>query len=147
MFQNSFKNQEVQLSFDVRILLDEAFLLKMEVPTRWIKSKKKNSIPIKVNVFAWKLFLDRLPTRSNLARRNVLIPSLACPLCDHALEDSSDLFFGCFMAKDVQKLICRWWNLDFQSFDSYDGWLSWFKSIRLGSKTKDVLEGVFYVSW
>nr|GEU90613.1 hypothetical protein [Tanacetum cinerariifolium] len=56
-------------------------------------------------------------------------------------------FFGCFVAKDVQKLICRWWNLDFQSFDSYDGWLSWFKSIRLGSKTKDVLEGVFYVSW
>nr|GEU33302.1 zinc finger, CCHC-type [Tanacetum cinerariifolium] len=53
----------------------------------------------------------------------------------------------CFVAKDVQKLICRWWNLDFQSFDSYDGWLSWFKSIRLGSKTKDVLEGVFYVSW
>nr|GEX18400.1 RNA-directed DNA polymerase, eukaryota [Tanacetum cinerariifolium] len=39
---------------DVRILLDEAFLPKMEVPTRWIKS-----IPIKVNVFAWKLFLDQ----------------------------------------------------------------------------------------
>nr|GFA30764.1 RNA-directed DNA polymerase, eukaryota [Tanacetum cinerariifolium] len=113
---------------DVRILLDEAFLPKMEVPTRWIKS-----IPIKVNVFAWKLFLDRLPTRSNLARRNVLIPSLACPLCDLALEDSSHLFFGCFVAKDVQKLICRWWNLYFQSFDSYDGWLSWFKSIRLDS--------------
>nr|GEV77083.1 reverse transcriptase domain-containing protein [Tanacetum cinerariifolium] len=93
-----------------------AFLPKMEVPTRWIKS-----IPIKVNVFAWKLFLDRLPTRSNLARRNVSIPSLACPLCDHALEDSSRLFFSCFVANDVQKLICRWWNLDFQFFDSYDG--------------------------
>nr|GEW30494.1 RNA-directed DNA polymerase, eukaryota, reverse transcriptase zinc-binding domain protein [Tanacetum cinerariifolium] len=87
---------------DVRILLDEAFLPKIEVPNRWIKS-----IPIKVNVFAWKLFVDRFPTRSNLARRNVLIPSLACLLCDHALEDSSHLFFGCFMAKDVQKLICR----------------------------------------
>nr|GFA84935.1 RNA-directed DNA polymerase, eukaryota [Tanacetum cinerariifolium] len=88
----------------------------------------------------------RLPTRSNLARRNVSIPSLACPLCDLALEDSPHLFFGCFVAKDVQKLICRWWNLNFQSFDSYDGWLSLFKSIRIGSKTKDVLEDVFYVS-
>nr|GFA55481.1 RNA-directed DNA polymerase, eukaryota [Tanacetum cinerariifolium] len=47
---------------DVRIFLDEAFLPKMKVPTRWIKG-----IPIKANVFAWKLFLDRLPTRSNLA--------------------------------------------------------------------------------
>ncbi|GJS98405.1 RNA-directed DNA polymerase, eukaryota [Tanacetum coccineum] len=60
---------------DVRSMLDEAFLPKMEVPTRWIKS-----IPIKVNVFAWKLYLDRLPTRSNLSRRNVSLPSLACPL-------------------------------------------------------------------
>ncbi|GJT52968.1 RNA-directed DNA polymerase, eukaryota [Tanacetum coccineum] len=127
---------------DVRNLLDETFLPKVDVPTRWIKS-----IPIKVNVFAWKLFLDRLPTRSNLARRNVNVPSLECPLCSHATEDSSHLFFGCSVAKDVLKLICRWWDLDFHDVDSYDGWLSWFKSIRLGSKSKDVLEGVFYVSW
>ncbi|GKE39688.1 RNA-directed DNA polymerase, eukaryota, partial [Tanacetum coccineum] len=123
-------------------MLDEAFLPKMEVPTRWIKS-----IPIKVNVFAWKLYLDRLPTRSNLSRRNVSLPSLACPLCDHVLEDSSHLFFGCSVAKDIQKLICRWWNLDVHPYESYEDWLSWFKSIRLGSKTKEVLEGVFYVSW
>ncbi|GJY28424.1 RNA-directed DNA polymerase, eukaryota [Tanacetum coccineum] len=127
---------------DVRSMLDEAFLPKMEVPTRWIKS-----IPIKVNVFAWKLYLDRLPTRSNLSRRNVSLPSLACPLCDHVLEDSSHLFFGCSVAKDIEKLICRWWNLDVHPYESYDDWLSWFKSIRLGSKTKEVLEGVFYVSW
>ncbi|GJZ98527.1 putative reverse transcriptase domain-containing protein [Tanacetum coccineum] len=98
----------------------------MEVPTRWIKS-----IPIKVNVFAWKLYLDRLPTRSNLSRRNVSLPSLACPLCDHVLEDSSHLFFGCSVAKDIQKLICRWWNLDVHPYESYEDWLSWFKSIRL----------------
>ncbi|GJY49344.1 RNA-directed DNA polymerase, eukaryota [Tanacetum coccineum] len=127
---------------DVRSMLERAFLPKMEVPTRWIKS-----IPIKVNVFAWKLYLDRLPTRSNLSRRNVSLPSLACPLCDHVLEDSSHLFFGCSVAKDIQKLICRWWNLDVHPYESYEDWLSWFKSIRLGSKTKEVLEGVFYVSW
>ncbi|GJS32921.1 RNA-directed DNA polymerase, eukaryota [Tanacetum coccineum] len=98
----------------------------MEVPTRWIKS-----IPIKVNVFAWKLYLDRLPTRSNLSRRNVSLPSLACPLCDHVLEDSSHLFFGCSVAKDIQKLICRWWILDVHPYESYEDWLSWFKSIRL----------------
>ncbi|GKA60837.1 hypothetical protein Tco_0760244 [Tanacetum coccineum] len=84
---------------------------------------------------------------SNLARRNVTVPSLACSLCDLALEDSSHLFFGYSVPKDVLMLVCRWWNLGFQSFDSYDGWLSWFKSIRLGSKSKDVLECVFYVSW
>ncbi|GJS02275.1 RNA-directed DNA polymerase, eukaryota [Tanacetum coccineum] len=127
---------------DVRSLLDEVFLPKMDAPTRWIKC-----IPIKVNVFVWKLSLDRLPTRSNLLSRNILVSDVACPLCDHELEDSSHLFFGCPIAKDVQKLVCRWWNLDVQPYESYDGWLSWFKSIRFRSKTKDVLEGVFYVSW
>ncbi|GKA57439.1 RNA-directed DNA polymerase, eukaryota, partial [Tanacetum coccineum] len=127
---------------DVRSLLDEVFLSKMDAPTRWIKC-----IPIKVNVFVWKLSLDRLPTRSNLLSRNILVSDVACPLCDHELEDSSHLFFGCPIAKDVQKLVCRWWNLDVQLYESYDGWLSWFKSIRFGSKTKDVLEGVFYVFW
>ncbi|GJZ35752.1 hypothetical protein Tco_0581569 [Tanacetum coccineum] len=68
------------------------------------------------------------------------LPSLACPLCDHVLEDSSHLFFGCSVAKDIQKLICRWWNLDVHPYESYEDWLSWFKSIRLGSKTKEVLE-------
>ncbi|GJU99813.1 RNA-directed DNA polymerase, eukaryota [Tanacetum coccineum] len=77
----------------------------------------------------------------------VSLPSLACPLCDHVLEDSSHLFFGCSVAKDIQKLICRWWNLDVHPYESYEDWLSWFKSIRLGSKTKEMLEGVFYVSW
>nr|GEV49965.1 RNA-directed DNA polymerase, eukaryota [Tanacetum cinerariifolium] len=108
---NSLKDKGVDLIsyYKIKVGKDEAFLSKLEVPTRWIKS-----IPIKVNVFAWKVFLDRIPTRSNLARRNISIPSLACSLCDHALQDSSHLFFGCFMVKDVQKLICRWWNLDSQ---------------------------------
>ncbi|GJS87797.1 hypothetical protein Tco_0770433 [Tanacetum coccineum] len=69
---------------------------------------------------------------NSLRLRNVSLPSLACPLCDHVLEDSSHLFFGCSMAKDIQKLICRWWNLDVHPYESYEDWLSWFNSIRLG---------------
>nr|GEU92436.1 RNA-directed DNA polymerase, eukaryota [Tanacetum cinerariifolium] len=42
---------------DARDLVDEVLLPKENVSTRCIKS-----IPIKVNVFAWKLYLDRLPT-------------------------------------------------------------------------------------
>ncbi|GJS19435.1 hypothetical protein Tco_0448067 [Tanacetum coccineum] len=38
---------------DVRNLLDEHFLPNAGVPTRWIKY-----VPIKVNIFAWKVFLD-----------------------------------------------------------------------------------------
>ncbi|GJY48947.1 RNA-directed DNA polymerase, eukaryota [Tanacetum coccineum] len=62
---------------DVRNLIDETFLPKDVSPTRWVKS-----IPIKVNIFAWKVPLDRLLTRFNLVSRGVPVPSLSCPSCN-----------------------------------------------------------------
>nr|GEV76493.1 RNA-directed DNA polymerase, eukaryota [Tanacetum cinerariifolium] len=79
---------------DVRCLLDDVFLPKAEVPTRWIKS-----IPIKINIFAWKLCLDRLPTRVNLAKRNVVVASLLCPLCDSGMEDAAHFFLDVIWRK------------------------------------------------
>nr|GEZ51102.1 RNA-directed DNA polymerase, eukaryota [Tanacetum cinerariifolium] len=79
---------------DVRCLLDDVFLPKAEVPTQWIKS-----IPIKINIFAWKVYLDRLPTRVNLAKRNVAVASLLCPLCDSGMEDAAHLFLDAIWRK------------------------------------------------
>ncbi|GJR24781.1 RNA-directed DNA polymerase, eukaryota [Tanacetum coccineum] len=126
---------------DVRNLLDEFFLPRADVPTRWVKN-----IPIKVNIFAWKLALDRLPTRANLVQRNVVTESQSCPLCDAILEDTSHLFFNCSLARDVTRLLCRWWNLGVQTFSSYAELLVWFNSVRLASNLKVILEGVFYVT-
>ncbi|GJX63240.1 RNA-directed DNA polymerase, eukaryota [Tanacetum coccineum] len=87
---------------DVRILLDECFLPKAPTATRWVKY-----VPIKINVFAWKVFLDRLPTRSNLQHHGVLVSDLLCPLCPSAQEDSSHLFFSCRLATDIVRLVCN----------------------------------------
>ncbi|GJR17491.1 RNA-directed DNA polymerase, eukaryota [Tanacetum coccineum] len=127
---------------DVRNLLDEFFLPRADVPMRWVKN-----IPIKVNIFAWKLALDRLPTRANLVQRNVVTESQSCPLCDAILEDTSHLFFNCSLARDVTRLLCRWWNLGVQTFSSNAEWLVWFNSVRLASNLKVILKGVFYVTW
>ncbi|GJR00111.1 RNA-directed DNA polymerase, eukaryota [Tanacetum coccineum] len=127
---------------DVRILLDECFLPKAPTATRWVKY-----VPIKINVFAWKVFLDRLPTRSNLQHRGVLVSDLLCPLCFSAQEDSSHLFFSCRLVTDIVRLVCRWWNLSWTPLGSYADWLNWFNSIRLSSKVKDLLEGVLYITW
>ncbi|GJV82432.1 RNA-directed DNA polymerase, eukaryota [Tanacetum coccineum] len=130
-----------QIGLD-RDLLDEVFLPKENVVTRWIKS-----IPIKINVFTWKLHLDRIPTRINLDRREVQVPSILCPVCNVAHEDTSRLFFSCVVATNIARLIYRWWNLTWIPVGSYSDWLAWFKTIRLGSKIKGILEGVFYVTW
>ncbi|GJX40545.1 RNA-directed DNA polymerase, eukaryota, partial [Tanacetum coccineum] len=48
-------------------------------PTRWVKE-----VPIKINIFAWKVSLDKLPTRLNLSLRGIEIPSISCPICSSA---------------------------------------------------------------
>ncbi|PWA70166.1 hypothetical protein CTI12_AA293280 [Artemisia annua] len=53
---------------DVRTLLDECFLSKAPTALRWVEY-----VQIKINVFALKVFLDRLPTRSNLQHRGVQV--------------------------------------------------------------------------
>nr|GEX49687.1 RNA-directed DNA polymerase, eukaryota [Tanacetum cinerariifolium] len=75
---------------DVRRLLDDFFLPKSEVATRWVKC-----VPIKINVFAWRVSLDRLPTRLNLIRRNISVSSPLCPVCSNAQEDVSHLLYNC----------------------------------------------------
>nr|GEZ57171.1 RNA-directed DNA polymerase, eukaryota [Tanacetum cinerariifolium] len=127
---------------DVRNLLDEPFLPKDNIATRWVKF-----IPIKINVFAWKVYLDRLPTRLNLLHRGVHVPSLSCLICSSALKDTSHLLFSYGMASDVVHHVCRWWDLVWTPLGSYFEWLLWFNSIRLGSISKAILEGVFYVTW
>ncbi|GJZ90557.1 RNA-directed DNA polymerase, eukaryota [Tanacetum coccineum] len=127
---------------DVRVHLDDFFLPKADTPTRWFKF-----VPIKVNIFAWKLYLDRLPTRDNLLHRGVFVPNSVCPICTSAQEDCSHLFFKCCLVTNIVRRICRWWNIDWSPLGSYIEWLSWFKAIRLNSFLKSILEGVFYTAW
>nr|GEV16033.1 RNA-directed DNA polymerase, eukaryota [Tanacetum cinerariifolium] len=110
---------------DLHNLLDESFLPKDSTAMRQVKS-----IPIKINVFAWKVYLDWLPTRLDLIRRGVQVPSLSCLVCNAAYEDMSHLLFSCDLANDVVRLVCHWWNLTWSPLGSYSEWLSWFNSIR-----------------
>lgn len=45
--------------------IDKHVLVTSSSPTRWSKV-----LPIKLNVFLWRMFLDKLPTRTNLSNRN-----------------------------------------------------------------------------
>nr|GEX26605.1 probable protein arginine N-methyltransferase 1 [Tanacetum cinerariifolium] len=69
---------------DIRFELYDLFLPSSVVATRWV-----NFVPIKVNIFAWRVSLDRLPTRGNLISRVVTLDSPLCPICELSHEDSS----------------------------------------------------------
>ncbi|GJX97044.1 hypothetical protein Tco_0352842 [Tanacetum coccineum] len=49
---------------ETREHIDDSILPTLDVPTIWCKS-----IPRKVNIFLWRLRLDRLPMRLNLSKR------------------------------------------------------------------------------
>ncbi|KAL5190599.1 Transposon TX1 uncharacterized protein [Glycine soja] len=73
--------------------------LKRVMPDIW-----KLKIPSKSLVFAWRLIRDRLPTRMNHRRRQVVINEVQCPLCGDVEEEAAHLFFSC------KKILPIWWE-------------------------------------
>nr|GEW73720.1 hypothetical protein [Tanacetum cinerariifolium] len=92
-------------------------------------------------VLAWKVSLDKLPTRLNLSLCGIEIPSISCPICCIAGESCSHLLFSCIMARLLISKVARWWELDIPDLLSYEDWLDWFNSLRLPKGVKDILEG------
>ncbi|XP_020174671.1 uncharacterized protein [Aegilops tauschii subsp. strangulata] len=59
---------------------------------------------IKVKIFAWLLFRDRLNTKANLHRKTIASDSL-CPWCAHHPVDASHLALFCIRAVQVWHLL------------------------------------------
>ena len=56
------------------------------------------NIVLSTVVCAWRLLLDRLPTRFNLAKRGMQLTNLSCPLCQEYEESGQHLFTMCKVA-------------------------------------------------
>ncbi|GKB78475.1 RNA-directed DNA polymerase, eukaryota, reverse transcriptase zinc-binding domain protein [Tanacetum coccineum] len=126
----------------IRNLIDKKFLPNVELKTRWNKF-----IPIKINIHTWKIMTNSLPTRFNISCRGICIDSILCATCGKGVETTSHLFFSCSVARDVVKLITRWWCIDDVELESFDDWEIWFDNVRLSQNNKKMLEGVFFVTW
>lgn len=84
-----------------------AFINGKNVPASSTLTRRIHVVPIKINIFVWRLFLDKLLT--DPSRKSCLsIPSLLCHLCDVGLETTSHLFFECLFALKVRSHISRW---------------------------------------
>jgi len=59
-------------------------------------------------VGAWRILLDRLPTRLNLARRGVQLANSFCPLCQDGVESNDHLFNTCIVIQQVWDQCDRW---------------------------------------
>nr|GEY04733.1 RNA-directed DNA polymerase, eukaryota [Tanacetum cinerariifolium] len=126
----------------IRRLINEKRFQEVGIFTRWVKS-----VPSKVNITAWKIKTNALPTRFNLSRRGMDIDTLMCPVCKGGAETTSHLFFQCILSKQIMRKVSSWWNVDYTDVNSYEEWRVWLVSIRIPNKLKSMMEGVFYGLW
>ncbi|GKA88300.1 putative reverse transcriptase domain-containing protein, partial [Tanacetum coccineum] len=76
-----------------------------------------------LNVHAWKVKTDSLPTRFNVSRRVIDIDSIMCVICDNGVNTSRHLFFYCCMVRQIIRKITRWWDVPYVEVESYEDWL------------------------
>ncbi|GKB86836.1 RNA-directed DNA polymerase, eukaryota, reverse transcriptase zinc-binding domain protein [Tanacetum coccineum] len=107
---------------DARNLIDQKSLPSLP-STTWEKS-----IPRKVNIFIWRLSLDRLPHRLNLSLRGMDILTISCSSCNANVESANHIFFECTIASDMWKLVYRWCDIPFVQALSFEAFKDWFSS-------------------
>ncbi|GJW07652.1 RNA-directed DNA polymerase, eukaryota, reverse transcriptase zinc-binding domain protein [Tanacetum coccineum] len=113
----------------VRSLVDSNILDTTLVAMRW-----KCSIPIKVNVFIWRLLLNKLPSRVNLDRKGIDVGSILCPICMDDVKTVNHIFFSCNMAKDLWALFANWWELDIPVCANISEWFKWIDALHISNK-------------
>ncbi|GJX28012.1 RNA-directed DNA polymerase, eukaryota, reverse transcriptase zinc-binding domain protein [Tanacetum coccineum] len=119
------------------IQVDSNLLDSSPVATRW-----NRSIPIKVNVFIWRLTLNKLPSRVNLDRKGLDVGLILCPICMDDAETVNHIFFSCNMAKDLWSLFANWWELDIPFCDNFSEWFEWVDALQTSNKARMIIEGV-----
>nr|GEY11893.1 RNA-directed DNA polymerase, eukaryota, reverse transcriptase zinc-binding domain protein [Tanacetum cinerariifolium] len=120
-----------------RTLIDSNILDVAPNATRW-----NRLIPNKVNVFIWRLMLNKLPTRVNLDRRDIDVGSILCPICIEDVETANHIFLSCNMAKDLWSLFAKWWEIDILVYANISEWFVWLDDLAVSNKVRSFIDGV-----
>ncbi|GKA18145.1 RNA-directed DNA polymerase, eukaryota [Tanacetum coccineum] len=112
-------------------IIDTDFLGTDNTPTRWSKD-----VPIKINVFMWKLLFDKLLTRNNLEKKGLNVHSILCGICDDVTETASHVFLRCEFSLEIWRQIARWWDLDIPHMLSMKELLGWVNNLKISKIQK-----------
>lgn len=94
-------------------------LLKLQVPpsldqmvSRALGVLWHTSMPSKIQIFIWRLFLDRLPTRELLLRRNIIssLHGVSCAFCFREVESREHRFFTCAFSYGIWTAVLQWFG-------------------------------------
>ena len=103
-------------------------------------------VPLKVNLLAWRLEMDRIPTRIALVRRRINIMDVSCPLCDTEEESSNHVFARCGFAYEVWSMIWKWCKLDPIYVFEVEDLLLLYKNVAGPKWSKKIIRGIVMIT-
>ncbi|GJQ96137.1 RNA-directed DNA polymerase, eukaryota, reverse transcriptase zinc-binding domain protein [Tanacetum coccineum] len=127
----SLGSNDIYTVKEARHIIDLKTLPSLTKQTTW-----DNTLPQKVNIFMWRLSLDRLPHRLNLSSRGMDIMAISCPSCNANVESANHIFFECNIAKDVWSLVNNWCEISLPLVTSFEEHQVWSSSWNVSKNKK-----------
>lgn len=109
---------------------------------RWIWDR---ITPLKVAAIVWRATWDRLPTRENLRRRNILTENddLSCPICNVQPESANHIFMECTGTFPLWYHCYKWLNLQGSIHNNLKDQLQLMRGMVKGKKGKRFVVGLW----
>ncbi|KAJ0527046.1 putative RNA-directed DNA polymerase [Helianthus annuus] len=106
-----------------------------------------NWVPPKVNLFAWRATLNRIPSKVNLIHRGVIMGDDKCVRCGLRPETVEHILWDCWIAKSIWWTIMVWLKLPFPVGDcSLSQLLGTTKDMKGSKEWKKIIGAVLMVA-
>ncbi|KAL4569429.1 hypothetical protein LXL04_025066 [Taraxacum kok-saghyz] len=81
----------------------------LSLPNGGFRTRWYPFVPIKVPIFGWRVFLDRLlMSHWNLSRKWMEVPLLLCLICSFAINNIDHLLVFCELVVDLWRKVSKW---------------------------------------
>jgi hypothetical protein len=100
-----------------------------------------------VNIFVWRLFLNRLATKHNLRKRNVFdVSQISCAALCGSLEDRDHLFFKFDYYGRIWRLVSNWLGIDTVFHGDIISYSNQFRGLGGFSKNSRIAFTIIWIS-
>ncbi|XP_071687637.1 uncharacterized protein [Rutidosis leptorrhynchoides] len=98
-------------SFSTKMLSHILDNLKLATSHSSTPTPRNKFLPQKICIFIWRVINGRIPTRSELDKRNIDLDSILCPICEAQIESIDHILFLCPKTTQIWSSILQWWKL------------------------------------
>ncbi|XP_021979888.1 uncharacterized protein LOC110875998 [Helianthus annuus] len=103
-------------------------------------------LPMKCNIFMWRAFLDRLPTKMALMRRNITVDNHLCVWCESNDETVEHILIGCRILAGIWNEISRWCRISGMFVFHVNDFVEMHDHCAMSGNKKMVLHGIIIIA-